>query len=39
MCSDLAIITVFRVKYVFSMPLRGLQGFINSMLKFAQLPL
>jgi hypothetical protein len=27
------------VKRVFSMPLRGLQGFINSVFKLAQLPL
>ncbi|ATF10154.1 Mobile element protein (plasmid) [Candidatus Enterovibrio altilux] len=27
------------VKYVFSMPLRGLQGLINFVLKLAQLPL
>lgn len=37
--SDLAITTALMVKRVFSLPLRGLQGFINSIFKLAQLPL
>ncbi|WP_425667491.1 IS5 family transposase [Vibrio tubiashii] len=37
--SDLAITTALIVKRVFSLPLRGLQGFINSIFKLAQLPL
>ncbi|HAS8246700.1 TPA: IS5 family transposase [Vibrio vulnificus] len=37
--SDLAITTALMVKRVFSMPLRGLQGFINSIFKLAELPL
>ncbi len=37
--SDLGITTALMVKRVFSMPLRGLQGFINSIFKLAQLPL
>lgn len=37
--SDLAITTALMVKRVFSMPLRGLQGFINSVFKLARLPL
>ncbi len=37
--SDLANTTALMVKRVFSMPLRGLQGFINSVFKLAQLPL
>ncbi len=37
--SDLAITTALMVKRVFSMPLRSLQGFINSIFKLAQLPL
>ncbi len=37
--SDLAITTALMVKHVFSLPLRGLQGFINSIFKLAQLPL
>ena len=37
--SDLAITTALMVKRVFSIPLRGLQGFINSIFKLAQLPL
>lgn len=39
MFSDLAITTTLMVKRVFSMLLRGLQGFINSIFKLAQLPL
>lgn len=34
--SDLAITTALMVKRVFSMSLRGLQGFINSVFKLAQ---
>ena len=37
--SDLAITTAPMVKRAFSMPLRVLQGFINSIVKLAQLPL
>ncbi len=37
--SDLAITTALMVKPVFSIPLRGLQGFINSIFKLAPLPL
>ncbi|MCB2384868.1 IS5 family transposase, partial [Shewanella sp. SR1] len=37
--SDLAITTALMVKRVFSMPLRALQGFINSVFKLADIPL
>ncbi len=37
--SDLAITTALMVKRVFAMPLRALQGFIDSVFKLAQLPL
>ncbi len=37
--SNLAITTALMVKRVFSLPLRGLQGFINSIFKLAQFPL
>ncbi|EPL0285846.1 IS5-like element ISSpu20 family transposase [Providencia huaxiensis] len=37
--SDLAITTALMVKRVFSMPLRALQGFINSVFKLANVPL
>ncbi|WP_334686119.1 transposase [Vibrio europaeus] len=37
--SELAITTALMVKRVFSMPLRALQGFINSVFHFAQIPL
>ncbi len=37
--SDLTITTALMIKRVFSMPLRGLQEFINSIFKLAQLPL
>ena len=37
--SDLAITTAFMVKRVFSMPLRALQGFIDSVFKLANIPL
>lgn len=36
--SDLAITAALMVKRVFTMPLIGLQGFINSIFKLAQLP-
>ncbi|ATF09005.1 transposase [Candidatus Enterovibrio altilux] len=34
--SDLVITMVLVIKYVSSIPLRGLHGFINSVFKFAQ---
>ena len=37
--SDLAITTALMVKRVFSMPVRALQGFIDSVFKLANLPL
>ncbi|MGL1292399.1 transposase [Vibrio parahaemolyticus] len=37
--SDLAITTALMVKHVFSLPLRCLQGLINSIFKLTQLPL
>ncbi|MFQ6371681.1 transposase, partial [Shewanella sp. YIC-542] len=37
--SDLAITTALMVKRVFAMPLRALQGFINSVFQLAQVPL
>ena len=37
--SDIAITTTLMVKRVFSMPLRALQGFINSVFRLAQIPL
>ncbi|MDN3617163.1 IS5-like element ISVba2 family transposase [Vibrio gallaecicus] len=37
--SDLAITTALMVKRVFSMPLRALQGFINSIFRLAHVPL
>ncbi len=37
--SDLAITTVLMVKRVFSMPLRALQGFIDSIFRLAHVPL
>ncbi|XHY23098.1 IS5 family transposase ISVa2 [Vibrio sp. NH-UV-68] len=37
--SDLAISTALMVKRVFSMPLRALQGFIDSVFKLANIPL
>lgn len=37
--SDLAITTALMVKRVFSMPLRALQGFIDSVFQLAQVPL
>ncbi len=37
--SDLAITTALMVKRMFSMPYRGLQGFINSIFNLTQLPL
>lgn len=37
--SDLAITTALMVKRVFSMPLRALQGFINSVFKLGGIPL
>ncbi|WP_037428254.1 IS5/IS1182 family transposase, partial [Shewanella sp. POL2] len=37
--SDLTITTALMVKRVFSMPLRALQGFINSVFKLADIPL
>ncbi len=37
--SDLAITTALMVKRVFSMPLRALQGFLDSVFKLANLPL
>ncbi len=37
--SDLAITTVLTLKRVFSLPLRALQGLINSLLKLADIPL
>ena len=37
--SDLAITTALMVKRVFSMPLRALQGFIDSLFKLANIPL
>ncbi|CAH0541932.1 IS5 family transposase ISVa2 [Vibrio marisflavi CECT 7928] len=37
--SDLAITTALMVKRVFSMPLRALQGFIDSVFKLADIPL
>ncbi|WP_263363296.1 transposase [Candidatus Enterovibrio altilux] len=36
--SYLTITTIFMVKQVLSMPLRGLQEFINSLVKLVQLP-
>ncbi len=37
--SDLAITTALMVKRIFSMPLRALQGFINSVFKLGEIPL
>lgn len=37
--SDLAITTALMVKRVFSMPLRALQGFLDSIFKLANIPL
>ncbi|MEZ9292448.1 transposase, partial [Vibrio lentus] len=37
--SDLAITTALMVKRVFSMPLRALQGFLDSVFKLANIPL
>ncbi len=37
--SDLAITTALMVKRVFSMPLRALQGFLDSVFKLASIPL
>ncbi len=37
--SDLAITTAFMAKRVFSMPLRALQGFIDSIFRLANVPL
>lgn len=37
--SDLAITTALMVKRIFSLPLRALQGSIDSIFKLAQLPL
>ncbi len=37
--SDLAITTALMAKRIFSMPLRALQGFINSVFKLADIPL
>ncbi|CAM4357618.1 IS5 family transposase [Vibrio agarivorans] len=37
--SDLAIITALMVKRVFSLPLRALQGFLDSVFKLANIPL
>jgi len=37
--SDLAITTALMVKRVFSMPLRALKGFIDSILRLANVPL
>ena len=37
--SDLAITTAMMVKRVFSMPLRSLQGFIDSIFRLAHIPL
>ncbi|WP_244142950.1 transposase [Vibrio sp. B1ASS3] len=37
--SDLAITTALMVKRVFSMPLRALQGFLDSVFKLANVPL
>jgi len=37
--SDLAITTALMVKRIFSMPLRALQGFINSVFKLGDIPL
>ena len=37
--SDLAITTALMVKRIFSMPLRALQGFLNSVFKMANIPL
>lgn len=37
--SDLAITAALMVKRVFSMPLRALQDFINSVLKLGDIPL
>ncbi|ABX47789.1 transposase, IS4 family protein [Shewanella baltica OS195] len=38
MYSGLAIITALMVKRIFAMPLRALQGFINSVLKLGDIP-
>ncbi len=37
--SDLAITTALMVKRIFSMPLRALQGFLDSVFKLANIPL
>lgn len=37
--SDLAITTALMVKRVFSMPLRALQGFLDSIFKLSNIPL
>lgn len=37
--SDLAITTALMIKRIFSMPLRALQGFLNSVFKLANIPL
>ncbi|ATF10263.1 Mobile element protein [Candidatus Enterovibrio altilux] len=37
--SDLGVTTIFMIKHIFSMLLRGLQGFINSVFKLVQLTL
>lgn len=37
--SDLAITTALMVKRIFSMPLRALQGFLDSVFKLADIPL